>query len=136
MRISDWSLDVCSSDLEIGRQRGGGAIVIIHRIKIEGQRRRQRADREAGRQRGLRGEAVDDGQPDARANERGRDIEGARRHRMVEFKPEPALFLDEYLADRPARRDADEAMRSEEHTSELQSLMRISSDVLCLKKKK
>src|SRR3546814_5985489 len=26
--------------------------------------------------------------------------------------------------------------RSEEHTSELQSLMRISSDVLCLKKKK
>src|SRR3546814_5973049 len=71
MRISDWSSDVCSSDL---------------------------------------GEAVDDGQPDARANERGRDIEGARRHRMVEFKPEPALFLDEYLADRPARRDADEAM--------------------------
>src|SRR3546814_3509957 len=27
-------------------------------------------------------------------------------------------------------------MRSEEHTSELQSLMRISYDVLCLKKKK
>src|SRR3546814_1396906 len=27
------------------------------------------------------------------------------------------------------------AMRSEEHTSELQSLMRISSDVFCLKKK-
>src|SRR3546814_4912265 len=28
------------------------------------------------------------------------------------------------------------ALRSEEHTSELQSLMRISYDVLCLKKKK
>src|SRR3546814_6824413 len=30
----------------------------------------------------------------------------------------------------------DEGMRSEEHTSELQSLMRISSAVFCLKKKK
>src|SRR3546814_3590176 len=30
----------------------------------------------------------------------------------------------------------DEAMRSEEHTSELQSLMRISYAVFCLKKKK
>src|SRR3546814_9677883 len=82
MRISDWSSDVCSSDLP-------------------------------RRQRGQRGEAVDDGQADARANERGRDIECARRHRMVELEPEPALFLDEYLADRSARRDADEAMFAE-----------------------
>src|SRR3546814_18754392 len=87
MRISDWSSDVCSSDL--------------------------RTDREPRRQRGQRGEAVDDGQADARANERGRDIECARRHRMVELEPEPALFLDEYLADRSARRDADEALFAE-----------------------
>src|SRR3546814_4009020 len=32
--------------------------------------------------------------------------------------------------------DKDEALRSEEHTSELQSLMRISYAVFCLKKKK
>src|SRR3546814_9649431 len=32
--------------------------------------------------------------------------------------------------------DADQAARSEEHTSELQSLMRISYAVFCLKKKK
>src|SRR3546814_8898280 len=32
--------------------------------------------------------------------------------------------------------EADEAARSEEHTSELQSLMRISYAVFCLKKKK
>src|SRR3546814_14635864 len=32
---------------------------------------------------------------------------------MVELEPEPALFLDEYLADRSARRDADEAMFAE-----------------------
>src|SRR3546814_7552053 len=34
------------------------------------------------------------------------------------------------------RRLADDAERSEEHTSELQSLMRISYAVFCLKKKK
>src|SRR3546814_10762777 len=33
------------------------------------------------------------------------------------------------------RQDAQRSMRSEEHTSELQSLMRISYDVFCLKKK-
>src|SRR3546814_2307359 len=38
--------------------------------------------------------------------------------------------------DRNDRLDALEAVRSEEHTSELQSLMRISYAVFCLKKKK
>src|SRR3546814_4459219 len=37
---------------------------------------------------------------------------------------------------RPAQRRAFELQRSEEHTSELQSLMRISYAVFCLKKKK
>src|SRR3546814_10067479 len=37
--------------------------------------------------------------------------------------------------DNPARRRLVEAARSEEHTSELQSLMRISYAVFCLKKK-
>src|SRR3546814_5356673 len=54
----------------------------------------------------------------------------------------PALHHRRYLADRPveagraelrAARAADR--RSEEHTSELQSLMRISYAVFCLKKK-
>src|SRR3546814_2022530 len=44
--------------------------------------------------------------------------------------PELALHSCESL------RRADEASRSEEHTSELQSLMRISYAVFCLKKKK
>src|SRR3546814_9700411 len=39
----------------------------------------------------------------------------------------PATILTEFLRDTP---------RSEEHTSELQSLMRISYAVFCLKKKK
>src|SRR3546814_5819650 len=49
------------------------------------------------------------------------------------------LFTDGDAAwNRTAKEDAAmvEAMRSEEHTSELQSLMRISYAVFCLKKKK
>src|SRR3546814_8427912 len=44
---------------------------------------------------------------------------------LVHLGPEPGLF-----------RGAHTANRSEEHTSELQSLMRISYAVFCLKKKK
>src|SRR3546814_7260621 len=41
-----------------------------------------------------------------------------------------------YPADAQAQAQARDASRSEEHTSELQSLMRISYAVFCLKKKK
>src|SRR3546814_7090921 len=47
----------------------------------------------------------------------------------------PRVVLDEEL-DRQVAVVADEDGRSEEHTSELQSLMRISYAVFCLKKKK
>src|SRR3546814_3363529 len=40
-----------------------------------------------------------------------------------------------FHAPRPVARRQDEGMRSEEHTSELQSLMRSSYAVFCLKKK-
>src|SRR3546814_3594978 len=80
----------------------------------------------------------------------------------LEIRPQPALLLDR-LAHLPARRDGVRLfacrdllgirapldrgrgmahlhgrlhLRSEEHTSELQSLMRISYAVFCLKKKK
>src|SRR3546814_5207423 len=52
-----------------------------------------------------------------------------RRPARMAADPVPAQRVDR--ADRPARR-----VRSEEHTSELQSLMRISYAVFCLKKKK
>src|SRR3546814_2134816 len=105
MRISDWSSDVCSSDLlcllcGARRQlcRGSGA---------EGSVRPQ-ADRAQHRDAALlvdhlwfRGAADAAGQGEGRA-----DL--ACGHRAV---------------------------RSEEHTSELQSLMRISYAVFCLKKK-
>src|SRR3546814_7566604 len=41
-----------------------------------------------------------------------------------------------HLVDRRGCRRCEEVLRSEEHTSELQSLMRISYAVFCLKKKK
>src|SRR3546814_3280849 len=49
------------------------------------------------------------------------------------FRPEHASRIDEPVKGR--RVDRAEIERSEEHTSELQSLMRISYAVFCLKKK-
>src|SRR3546814_1268914 len=94
MRISDWSSDVCSSDLQ---QRPDVL-------------RRRRAWLEL--------------QP--------------------ELDPDRLVFIDETgtstkMARRCGRSPRGErcrAPRSEEHTSELQSLMRISYAVFCLKKKK
>src|SRR3546814_5294224 len=92
MRISDWSSDVCSSDLvarrigEGGREFGEPRLVVIH------------AEHE-----------LDD-----------------RRHRRAGLHGDARILQQLRIALR----------RSEEHTSELQSLMRISYAVFCLKKKK
>src|SRR3546814_4450229 len=48
----------------------------------------------------------------------------------------PGGRLYPLLGRRPGDGDGGAALRSEEHTSELQSLMRISYAVFCLKKKK
>src|SRR3546814_6542355 len=48
----------------------------------------------------------------------------------------PTIFKMRFGRSRPWPVEADSAGRSEEHTSELQSLMRISYAVFCLKKKK
>src|SRR3546814_9782691 len=103
MRISDWSSDVCSSDLT-GRRD----------FRRAARKAADRGAREAGHRHHLHGQPALDGicqrQP---RNARGRA--SVRR----------AVLLQLSL-----RR------RSEEHTSELQSLMRISYAVFCLKKKK
>src|SRR3546814_1339287 len=44
-------------------------------------------------------------------------------------------LLDKYGLDAPTAQEIKDSLRSEEHTSELQSLMRISYAVFCLKKK-
>src|SRR3546814_5869964 len=59
-------------------------------------------------------------------------------HRLEPFRhPPDRLGMDPELIDQvePAAKE-DHRRRSEEHTSELQSLMRISYAVFCLKKKK
>src|SRR3546814_1578664 len=112
MRISDWSSDVCSSDLDpvfVGTHyaraladRAGRIIAKCGRLVRELPRRRV-------------------------------EIEPARLHDIACYAQffrrgeqiAAALLMEPRVV-----------WRSEEHTSELQSLMRISYDVFCLKKKK
>src|SRR3546814_9629894 len=69
--------------------------------------------------------------------ELGAFLELVGRATLLEILLEGRVFdADEALAKRLVSRVVDDAERSEEHTSELQSLMRISYAVFCLKKKK
>src|SRR3546814_2851087 len=90
MRISDWSSDVCSSDLQ-------------YPLPAPGPRRE-----------GARGTGVRE-----HSDRYFRHADGCRHARGLFRSGQGTLCAD----------------RSEEHTSELQSLMRISYAVFCLKKK-
>src|SRR3546814_5936900 len=89
------------------------------------------AQRHADDMRAVDAEMV--GQTDAVGCHVGERIGGAHRQADGGFHEHP--FEIRYARRLEARRQADVA-RSEEHTSELQSLMRISYAVFCLKKKK
>src|SRR3546814_1828491 len=124
MRISDWSSDVCSSDLSRSDRRQGLAMG-------GGARRPDARARASGDARG------DQGRPEARRY--GSDppvapVGRARDARRME------AYIEEVGKARGLNsltgRAVLSADRSEEHTSELQSLMRISYAVFCLKKKK
>src|SRR3546814_7727136 len=103
MRISDWSSDVCSSDL------GGQVDLALLRI--------------LGHQLRHAGPALPDPAAPGDVVVRRVVVEQLDR-RAVGF---PGLRVLQQLRV--------EHVRSEEHTSELQSLMRISYAVFCLKKK-
>src|SRR3546814_3521870 len=128
MRISDWSSDVCSSDLaEHPRAQEGD-----EHGDDDAHRPRHEQDGEIGKiaahHQYFAMRHVDDAhQPEAeRQAQRGEDVE--RRHaEAVEKLAEEKCGVHGRL---PV------AWRSEEHTSELQSLMRSSSAVFCLKKTK
>src|SRR3546814_4226259 len=108
MRISDWSSDVCSADL----------------LDVDVDVRRPVA---LGRQEPLEEQAEADGVGVG-------DAEGVADGAVGGAPPplaEDALAAAE-VDDVPHHQE----VRSEEHTSELQSLMRISYAVFCLKKKK
>src|SRR3546814_943576 len=99
MRISDWSSDVCSSDLNLG--------IFDDAVRIIRERRVQRfaEGHRLGRDHMFQRTTLDAGED--------RRIELLGQHLVI-----------------------GQDQRSEEHTSELQSLMRISYAVFCLKKKK
>src|SRR3546814_2779194 len=99
MRISDWSSDVCSSDL----------------CQLRG----KRFDAQ------LSGNEDDEGKTVAHSV-----IAAIRK------KNELTIPFGDTPVDPAAAKLVMDALRSEEHTSELQSLMRISYAVFCLKKKK
>src|SRR3546814_6137623 len=108
MRISDWSSDVCSSDLKLG----DGMIHVSYRRPDDGKRWEARCEMVGDNQlRWAAFNAFGDGQ-------------------MGRWRSEDRIDIS--IADGKMKVDVS---RSEEHTSELQSLMRISYAVFCLKRK-
>src|SRR3546814_10333123 len=121
MRISDWSSDVCSSDLVLLHDVAVGLVAVG--AEAEARLLQRVADIEVGPAKLVivklepeAEQAVDD---DAVVGDDAVEI-GLRLARQVGFE----------------RRLLERLARSEEHTSELQSLMSISYAALCLKKKK
>src|SRR3546814_5674410 len=112
MRISDWSSDVCSSDLLGHRVRES-----IQRARRNCRRRRRSYLADVGEYEPLLR------QPPGHIRWRGQGEGDLRRLLYRQSRGRPGG---------PCRGE----LRSEEHTSELQSLMRISYAVFCLKKKK
>src|SRR3546814_4139400 len=82
-------------------------------------------------------EELADGREQTAAAAETAQVHSACRARQTPSAAEqPEQRADDGLLDRNARQLGDDLVRSEEHTSELQSLMRISYAVFCLKKKK
>src|SRR3546814_9040335 len=124
MRISDWSSDVCSSDL----------IAIAASAAISPTLRLARAlEREVA---AIRSTHLRDG--DGEEQYRQRAKHDAHRHGAAPLTlAVKREFLGRHDSSILSAINAPKRMnRSEEHTSELQSLMRISYAVFCLQKKK
>src|SRR3546814_3970542 len=122
MRISDWSSDVCSSDLQVA-EIGAGAQVVLPHQAVEVDRRGGAGValvvqylRHLVEHRGQLGEQ--------RAGVFQRTTLGQVDHDLQLRLVVEGQHLHHHQLE-----------RSEEHTSELQSLMRISYAVFCLKKK-
>src|SRR3546814_2189659 len=128
MRISDWSSDVCSSDLIV-------IVAVVGEPGLVADRCRDGADRArfATAQHVLeRLQFVDSVQVERVVAERPALAVDLRRD---EITPERAAHDMHHPGAREQIADAQPvAVRSVEHTSELQSLMRISYAVFCLKK--
>src|SRR3546814_1267859 len=119
MRISDWSSDVCSSDLqELARLQQPAARAQGYALEQISAHLDKAVQTVVGQKKVsllLRPEAAFFAQP------------------TVDITPAITTELDRVV---PSVSISPPANRSEEHTSELQSLMRISSAVFCLKTNK
>src|SRR3546814_8337104 len=111
MRISDWSSDVCSSDLMLKMLRN------TPRSSFDNLYLTQSAQVQQGNWATYKGYAED-----------GAD------QSLKQVAGNGVPIIEQQLQQGGALLPS--ALRSEEHTSELQSLMRISYAVFCLKKKK
>src|SRR3546814_10212547 len=145
MRISDWSSDVCSSDLRTHWEMATyGALtnaLASGDIWVPRSRLHRSLDVLLAP---LSGAALQPpfslGNPHAWLDQRAAQLDSALRdvaHNLA--GRDAALFAGERLRFPKELKDDDarhDEGRSEEHTSELQSLMRISYAVFCLKKKK
>src|SRR3546814_3328014 len=134
MRISDWSSDVCSSDLE-SQPTPEELLDARGRAFVENQQANR--GREARNWWRARAELRAIAEPDRAAFIRywGRcKCPGNACYLLTYIN----MFRDGRLIvhEGEVRPRSDVEWRSEEHTSELQSLMRISYAVFCLKKKK
>src|SRR3546814_9011488 len=118
MRISDWSSDVCSSDLLSSRRRPLYSILCNPKFPLRIPTRYALNDRAVGPVVAMTAFSQFEQCP-------------AQRLKRISFTPQ---FVG--TGDRERFYFGAGALRSEEHTSELQSLMRISYAVFCLKKKK
>src|SRR3546814_4751356 len=117
MRISDWSSDVCSSDLQAENRPCGPTVSTATR-------------------RSLRFSACPALSPVCFLGPATAAPKGMERWGRASLPPtmmDPVLVGPGFFVGRAPARHFD-APRSEEHTSELQSLMRISYAVFCLKK--
>src|SRR3546814_2298302 len=133
MRISDWSSDVCSSDLIESRISGGGdaqrkalSPPLAEAVGLVRDGKAPPDDFVA------RMNAADDGAPGSWRRLVQRDLASLIADALALWAE--IRSLDAALDTGAPLSSALEA-RSEEHTSELQSLMRISYAVFCLKKK-
>src|SRR3546814_3999199 len=116
MRISDWSSDVCSSDLEV---HGNAPVICSDQMWM----RESSPPDEASGGWGNRQATASSSMPSL-----SQRFTGTSQKLSIGLPPmlskarlDPAIFA---------------TARSDEHTSELQSLMRSSYAVFCLKKKK
>src|SRR3546814_3978787 len=145
MRISDWSSDVCSSDLaeQLAPAEGHRAgvedrqvvLVAVGHVEVE-QPRLQGVDVVVAAEADVAVEVQPGVERADRRAAAGRclGVAGVEVFGQLVVEPVAGVAPRQGRGDEPARAAQRHAHRSEEHTSELQSLMRISYAVFCLKK--